>query len=195
MELSALCGPLDPRPRPRQHNLPPADQTRVKPEGTRHVPSCSGWSESAVKPENQESKLKQSVGWSGGGVGPTPSLPVSGRTRGGGGGTGEQGLGDRRGTADAGEEAWRKRHAAALGERPPPRVRGSGQEAAAHCKNKPSGLPRLGTFCGARAPGATPATLGCQPGVRCLLSEILPSPGLGLQGSTPPAPQCVRLGQ
>lgn len=139
MELSALCGPLDPRPQPRQHNLPPADQTRVKPEGTRHVPSCSGWSESAVKPENQESKLKQSVGWSGGGVGPTPSLPVSGRTRGGGGGTREQGLGDRRGKADAGEEAWRKRHAAALGERPPPRVRGSEQEAAAHCKNKPSG--------------------------------------------------------
>lgn len=44
-------------------------------------------------------------------------------------------------------------------------------------------LPRLGTFWGAHAPGATPATLGCQPGVRCLLSEIIPSPGLALKES------------
>lgn len=106
----------------------------------RHMPSCSGWRSVQYREPGVEAKTDR--GWSGGGVAPTPSLSVSGRRQ-GGSGTREQGLGDRRDTADTGEEAWRKRHAAALGERPPPRVRGSGQEAAAHCKNKPSGWTQI----------------------------------------------------
>lgn len=198
--LTAAAGP---------HASSPSSTTSHQPtrhELNRKTHVFPALAEARFRQGSQESKLKQQCHpepvvrlAAGAGGGPTPSL---GRRQ-GGSGTGEQGRGAL-GRGDTEQtlvrEALVKHHAAASGRVPTtPGATGRarpgcpGRDAAAHCKNKPSGLDvddvwvEAGHFLDrAHPPGLPlsykpPSPQRCQLGTRCLLSQAILFPRGGRQ--------------